>query len=457
LGESAFAPGRCLGDNGRLVIGLREALAALVALSFGCYSPSFQEGVPCGEGGTCPTGQVCNNGECRSPSKIPDASDVDCPNPTALMFTPSNFDVCDIPADPQALDITTTTTIDTDAGTIAGSSWGSFVAQDGGPEVMLVAVRSFTLAEAQFLDVVGARPLVIVSLQDMTIDGVMLASGNLSDLGASVANGPGVDLTLCGAGVGTDGVIDGGAYSGAGGGGFGASGGLGAGLPTPVAPIGTTSPKPSSDPFVNVAGGGENGTATIVPLRGGCPGGLGGGPRGGAAGGGGGALQLVAAGNLSVGAMGIINVAGGGGRGGGGQGAGMISASGGGGGGSGGAVLLEAGLTINLAAGSVITAAGGGGGGGAYAESAGMDGGNGGTAGPGAGGTGGISAAENGGAGGAGGGVDPDLVGVDGGSGTLGGAAGGGGGGGGTGRIVARSPANTFGGQTFPNAIDSAL
>lgn len=356
------------------------------------------------------------------------------------MFTPSNFDVCDIPADPQALDITTTTTIDTSAGTIAGSAWGRFLTQDGGPDVMLVAVRSFSLAEAQFLDVVGSRPLIIVSLQDLVIDGVILASGNLSDLGAAVANGPGVDLALCGTGIGADGVVDNTAFTGGGGGGFGAVGGIGAGLPA-----GGT-----------VAGGTDNGTATIVPLRGGCPGGLGGGPRGGAAGGGGGAIQLVAAGNLSVGALGQINVAGGGGRGGGVQGAGAISASGGGGGGSGGAVLLEAGLGVTLAAGSVVTSAGGGGGGGAYAEASATDGGNGGTAGAGAGGPGGVSGMDSGGAGGAGGSLDPGP-GTGGSAGTLGGAAGGGGGGGGIGRIVVRSPSNSLGGTAFPPAVDSAL
>lgn len=400
-----------------------------VALGSGCYSPSFQEGVLCGDEGECPSGQSCVSGECRTASMLPDAGEVVCPNPTALMFEPTNFDICDIPADPPALELTTSTPVDTDAGTIGGQPAGIVLEQTDGPEILLVATRSFSLNDQDFLDVTGSRPLVILSLSDITIDGVVLASGNLED------NGSGVLASACsgGVGVGTAGVVDGAAFTGGGGGGAEYAGGLGAGLPGGVV----------------VDGGTANGG--VSPLRGGCPGGAGGGERGGYGGGGGGGIQFVAAGSVNLGAGAIINVAGGGGRGGGLSAMGVVANDGGGGGGSGGTILIEAGLGITAATGSIITAAGGGGGGGALGTLPGTDGTNGGSAGPGPGGVGATDMTNAGGAGGTGGGLDPNFIGADGLPGmVMAASGGGGGGGGGTGRVVLRSPSTTFDGTSFP-------
>ncbi len=130
---------------------------------------------------------------------------------------------------------------------------------------------------------------------------------------------------------------------GAGGGGFGSPGGSG----------GSGS---GGSGGAGGMGGQPNGSAPLVPLRGGCPGGTGGdpiAPNGGRGGPAGGAVQLSAARVLMV--SGAVAAPGGGGRGADGN------ERGGGGGGSGGAVLLE-GRRLTLAAGAFITANGGSGG-----------------------------------------------------------------------------------------------
>jgi hypothetical protein len=150
----------------------------------------------------------------------------------------------------------------------------------------------------------------------------------------------------CAAGTGTDGpdVLsedDGG--GGGGGGSFGTrgrSGGLGQFADARAAP------------------GEVEGSAQLVPLRGGCAGGRGGRGHpttdrerwGGA---GGGAVQISVSGALTI-DTGIVSASGGGGQ------PGVAEEDGGGGGGSGGAVLLE-GAPLVVGAGAWVTANGGGG------------------------------------------------------------------------------------------------
>ncbi|MBT8494078.1 MAG: hypothetical protein KJO07_13570 [Deltaproteobacteria bacterium] len=421
----------------------------VVGLIAGCYSPSFSEGVECGPDGACPTGQDCIDGVCRTASQVPDAGEASCPNENALLFTPSNFDVCDIEEDPPTLALTTAATpLDTDAETLGGQPVGQVVTMADGTEALLVSARSFSLAEDTFLDVSGSRPLIIASLADIEIDGSIIATGNGTVVGA------GGNPAACGAeaGTGAAGAAATGGFIGGGGGGFAFVGGIGA--------VG-----PPAAPESPAAGGAINGSNELVPLRGGCSGGTGGGGRGGPGGGGGGAIQLVAAGSVRIGPKGRINVAGGGGLGGGlGPGIEVIAGDGGGGGGSGGGILLEAGLSVVLEADSpnalesVLTAAGGGGGSGAVNTEAGESATNGGTLGPGPGGTAqGPGGDPSSGAGGAGGGGalndagEPGLNGV----GTAG--IGGGGGGGGAGRIVLRSSEVTTDGTTFPLPTLSGL
>jgi hypothetical protein len=95
---------------------------------------------------------------------------------------------------------------------------------------------------------------------------------------------------------------------------------------------------------------------TLVPLRGGCAGGLSGSQ--GSAGGGGGAIQIVSATAIELSDLGTIDAGGGGGF-----GTPQQSGADGSGGGGGGAILLEA-PSITLRGPSVVVAAKGGGGGG---------------------------------------------------------------------------------------------
>ncbi len=440
-------------------MGFREVTVGVAIALFGCFSPKFQEGVSCGDDGLCPAAQVCAGGVCRSPDKIPDASDdaSGCPNPTALMFSPSNFGICDLQVDPPLIELTaSSTTLDTDAATLGGEAIGIILEQTGGPEIALFATREFTLAEGNFLNIVGSRPAVIVSLADMTIDGFIIATGN----GPSHGSGGNSDGT-CLEGLGADGIMeDDDTDGGGGGGGFAFAGGGGGGLLLSAAPGGAGGG--TTGKAYNAAGGTENGSGLLAPLRGGCPGGVGGGNRGGVGGGAGGAIQLVAAGTITLSVEAVINVAGGGGRGGGTTNTvDLIDGAGGGGGGSGGGALLEAGLGIVVSAEgqepfdakAVITAAGGGGGGGACKENVGtVTAGNGGSMGPGAGGLAGVDVGSAGVGGAGGGDVEARLPGEVGGAGemTCAGRYGGGGGGGSAGRIFLRSPSVTVDGVTFP-------
>lgn len=254
--------------------------------------------------------------------------------------------------------------------------------QAGAPELVVIPLRELSVAMGNTLRVVGPRPVAFVVLGPVSIAGEL-------DVSASGAMaGPGGN-NMCGESKGGDGrgttaVIG----SGGGGGGYGTPGGPG-GAATNVSEVGDS--------------GEPRGTASLVPLIGGCGGGPGGGCTTSQPGAGGGAIQISASAGLVV--RGAIRASGGQGA------AGCAEDAGGSGGGSGGAILLE-GTTLDVV-GAMLRANGGAGGEG-----------------------------QAGGAGGAGA-NDAQSGGAPGARGPL--SGGGGGGGGGYGRVQLRAAATCSG------------
>ena len=307
------------------------------------------------------------------------------------------------------------------------------VDQSDGSEAVVLVMRSLQVATGDTLRLTGDRPVILAVFGAARIDGSI-------DAGArGTTSGPGAERD-CTDGRGAAG--DDSAYEiglgagGGGGGGFGTGGGNG-GQGGEI-----------SSGSAEEATGGDAASASLVPLRGGCAGGMGGDGSdgaGGSGGGGGGAVQLSVAGLLEL--NGAIGANGGGGA------AGTSALSGGGGGGSGGAIALEAG-TLEVSAAAVLSANGGGGGAGQSSEpvdeegSAGADGSSGSVA-----ALGGSPEGFGGGGGdGAAGGLSPQT----GGEGDVGSTYGygGGGGGGGLGHIRARgADACTVPGVWSPRAV----
>lgn len=413
---------------------LVSAAAVVMGCGFETRSDTYRCEPP---GDECGDGRVCVDGWCvidhdggqlvDANPLLPDANpllpdartdDGGCDGPD-LGFTPSNFDVCDVPAPGDAIDLASGDwLIDTDNGTLTELPSGTPAdlaanphVQSGGPEMLIVSVAELSIGAGTTLSVTGSRPLALVTAGGMTIGGRITASADATTPGPG-----GGDATLCSAGQGGDGVSQDAsndtAGSGGGGGGYGEAGGAGAIVENS-----------SGDP---TAGGASNGNTTIVPLRGGCNGGAGG-NSGSSGGGGGGGLQLVAGGDITVVFGGAVGAEGAGGPG------ASADRQGGAGGGSGGALLLEA-HHITIA--GFVTAHGGGAAAGTRTESSSAAGEDGHVADatPAAGGTGG--AGGNGGDGGVGGTTAQDgNIGNT----SNGRAAGGGGGGGAVGRIHLRA------------------
>jgi hypothetical protein len=234
--------------------------------------------------------------------------------------------------DPSSYDLAATNvesftggSIDTSQLTINGATRPTFKVDPSGVAVWSVASLSVTGG----MNVQGTRALVIVSAGDVNIN-------ELVDLNASHETpAPGSAATGSGAGGNGSGL------NGGGGGGRATPGGIGGGG----------------------GGGAAGGAVGDTPvLLGGFGGGQGGGANGncGRPGAGGGAIQISAAGKITIGGTaGRIEVAGGGGRGG-----CETGLTGGGGGGSGGTVFLEAtnGIEIKSGPSIHIDARGGGGG-----------------------------------------------------------------------------------------------
>jgi hypothetical protein len=240
-------------------------------------------------------------------------------------------------------------TINTDDSTITGTTLAvpTTIVTATPVEILVIEVGSLS---AQDVRVTGSRALAIVSDSDITLNGPF-------DISASyMFGGPGSIAT--GADCSAQDGVDAGSTSlnGGGGGGFGGAGGNG----------GTTG-------FSGGIGGAAAGNATLVPLRGGCPGAWyegGSGPPATSAvasspGGGGGVVQMVSRTRVVVADGGAIVANGGSAKGY--TGPPPIPAcilgnpcGPGAGGGSGGGVLLEA-PAIEIAGAGIVAANGGGG------------------------------------------------------------------------------------------------
>ena len=294
------------------------------------------------------TGSLANDAAVADASAVTGGDASDC---LVLPFAPINFDPCDVGDIGPGLTIEENSTIDSARRVLESNgladvdltATSAVIQQNDGPELLVLALSRLRIEAQVELQVIGARPLIIVATEDMHIAGTLHAGA------VGPTDGLGANSAQCGAGgTGeTQTVPPGGpsAGTGGGGGGYGKVGASGAAVANSGGGV-----RP---------GGSANGDPSMVPLRGGCRGGRGGHPAsgqgGGPGGGGGGAIQLVAAQRIDVEAGGVITAHGGGG-----QGASRNYA--GGGGGSGGAIVLEA-VDIDIA--GAVAANGGGGGEGA--------------------------------------------------------------------------------------------
>jgi hypothetical protein len=268
-----------------------------------------------------------------------------------LTFAPTNFDPNPInwSAQPATTLNCGTTTVNTDDPDGTGplvatiTNWCGTVPvpivqnQTGGPQVVVVPLRSLILSSGATLRLLGSRPVILAIDGAATIDGVIdaSASGTSAGAGGNWSCGTSQGGNGSGSTVRRDGA------SGGGGGGYGTAGGK----------AGTADTDGSDVPGGNA--GVTRGAATLSPLIAGCAGGLAGGCStvGGAGGGG---VQISASGLLDV--NGTIRANGGAGA----LPCGSGDEGGGTGGGSGGAILLEA--TSIDTAGSTLQVDGGSGG-----------------------------------------------------------------------------------------------
>jgi hypothetical protein len=204
----------------------------------------------------------------------------------------------------------------------------------------LLAFAGLTIDTGATFSLHGDRPVILAVRGNVDVRGTIDASSrNNFGITADVV-GPGASWAGCGTGSGGNGTF---ASNRGGGGGGGAFASVGAAGGNVNGSVGAG------------AAGVVNGTPTLIPLRGGCSGGAGadnGGPQtnGGM---GGGAVQISAAGTLTL--SGVVHACGSGG------GGSTVDNGGGGGGGSGGAILLEGGA-VSIAMSSLLLTNGGGGG-----------------------------------------------------------------------------------------------
>jgi hypothetical protein len=211
------------------------------------------------------------------------------------------------------------------------------VTQSDGSTANLIVVQSLKIETNGTIRVTGSVPLIIVSLSDVTISGSIDAHS--ADLSTGAGGAAGAPSNANGLGTGAGLAGSGAAYVGGGGGSYCGAGGFGGGQTTAAMTYGSP---------------------TLRPLTGGSSGG--GGAVG--SGAGGGAIQIVAAGTLTMQSGSYITVGGEGG-----PIAGIAADQNAGGGGSGGAILIEA-TSVSMGG---ILAANGGGGGGPYSGQGGAD------------------------------------------------------------------------------------
>ncbi|MBX7102104.1 MAG: hypothetical protein K1X89_30595, partial [Myxococcaceae bacterium] len=276
----------------------------------------------CGADGGCQFSLLAQGTACSQDAGVCNAAGRCVPT---FPYRPSQFVETQLPTPPPglvSLDCTGTAVVDT-KGAGAQPTFTDWCAGkplpgigaltlSGGQEALLLTFDSVSFGGDFTVRFVGPRPVVIAALGNLEVLGTLRAESGGGDCVASGAGGSGTGKQS------------------AGGGGFGTAGAPGNGGP----PAGVV-----------------NGTPALVPLRGGCPGGSV--DKGGVGGQGGGALQLSAAGNLTVG--GFIAAPGGPGEG------GPSGPHGAGAGGSGGGLVLD-GLLVIVAAPERVTANGGSGG-----------------------------------------------------------------------------------------------
>ena len=313
-----------------------------VGTAYGCPGTECASSSCLGDGGCAApvprTGQPCDAGVCRA--------DGVC---STFSYSPSNFD----PAAVAARGIAPSISIDCDNAWFNSTDGGQFwcpgqpapvqtvVSEAGGPEVVVLATSGLSMSGSGLLTLVGSRPVILAVWGDAVIGGTVSTGSNTSTGAGAGQDPPGI----CDA----QGGLVSGLFGGGGGGGSYGSRGADGGNADAVARGGRS--------------GSLSGSAALVPLRGGCPGGSGGrsvdpSASRGHGGAGGGAVQISAAGALTV--SGAVTASAAAGQG----GLGVLSGgNGGGGGGSGGAVLLE-GWDVSIPSSGKLTANGGGGGGG---------------------------------------------------------------------------------------------
>ncbi|MBK7864406.1 MAG: hypothetical protein IPJ65_38550 [Archangiaceae bacterium] len=279
---------------------------------------------PCGDAGTCLSGR-CVGGAFAFPTHNV---------PQELLDTDLNGAVlidCDA-------------TLDTDSalwsGTCVTPPPKSFLVDPhhGAKVLRVVAARTLTVTTQGSLSVRGSLPLAFAVLGAATIAGVIDVSAD------GGTGGPGsLSLSACGAAAGSPATV--GTSAGGGGAAHGGNGAKG------------------GDAFTLAGSGGLAGArtsdATLVPLRGGCSGGVGAVPTAVLAaegGGGGGALQLTVGGACLISGKLLANGAGGAG--------GPLGRGGGAGAGSGGGIVLEGPNLVLDGMARVLTNGGGGGQGG---------------------------------------------------------------------------------------------
>jgi hypothetical protein len=300
------------------------------------------------DGTTCDAGWSCRGGACLN----------------AFQYTPANFDPTTITAIAPVANFNCGTTT-YNSGTNAWTNWCgqagdkptpvTLTPGNGAPTAVVLPVFGLNVADAGTLLITGTSSVIFAVYGDAVVGGRVSIDADHETAGAGGSPG---SCLLSNGGNG-----QGAAATTTNGGGGGAGAGFGTGGSNGGFGDGHTNFGAGSGGF----GGLQGGNATLVPLRGGCTGGTGGNASsssagtGGVGGAGGGALQISAAGVLTV--AGVVSASGGGGR------LGGARRAGGGGAGSGGGLIFQ-GDSVAVAASARVSANGGGGGEGARDGSA---------------------------------------------------------------------------------------
>lgn len=302
-------------------------------------------------------------GDASAPEAGIDAAlDAEATRPDAgVTFVPSHI-YPDYTLTAAAVVIGADTLVDTTAGTISidKATPVPLTAMVHSGAVSVWSVGSLTVNDGFALEVVGSRPLVIVSASTVLID------GRIDVYGDRKRPGPGGAAPSSGSGKGGNGTKPANdTGSGGGGAGHATAGTTGATQGGAAGGFAGAITNTDGALFIGGGGGGNGGgfgaAACTDPTRG----------KGGF---GGGALQISAVGKITISGTGYIDAGGGAGLGGCKNNPPDDVVTGGGGGGAGGLVFLESVAGIDLQIGSEIAAGGGGGGEGGSTSDPGKDG-----------------------------------------------------------------------------------